>query len=82
MFAENNPRIGRTLKTHLIDIERAGVLDDDYDRFFNYRCRTIARELARNLIPQNIDEQGQAPSQDDYEDLEMAQRQGLEADEQ
>ena len=81
-FMNTNDKIKRTLRTHLINVDRAGVLDDDYDKFFNYRCRAIARELAKNLIPREIDEQIQIPSQDDFEDLETAQRQGLDADEE
>ena len=80
-FSKTNPDIRKTLRTHLIDLDRAGILDDDYDKFFSYRCRAIARHLAKNLIPQEIDEHGQIPSQDDFEDLETAQRQGLDADE-
>ena len=68
------------MRTHLINMDQAGVLDDDYDKFFNYRCRAIARELAKKLIPQQVDERGQGPNQDDFEDLETAQREGSDAD--
>ena len=79
-FQKDNSDIQRTLRTHLIDIERAGVLDNDYNKFFEYRCRAIARELAKGLIPQDIDKQGQASNYDDYEDLETAQREALDVD--
>ncbi len=77
-FSKKNPQIKRTLRTHLISLDRAGIQEDDYDKFFNYRCRAIARELAKNLIPQEIDQQGQLANPDDFEDLEMAQRQEVE----
>ena len=79
-FEKKNANIGKALRTHLISIERAGVLDDDYDRFFNYRCGAIARALANMLIPQPIDAMGQALKQDDFEDLETAQREGLDVE--
>ena len=81
MLPRNHPdRIQITFDDRRL-VANAG-LEDNYDRFFNYRCRAIARELAKNLIPQEIDEQVQIPTQDDFEDLETAQRQGLDADEE
>ena len=79
-FQEKNANIQKALRSHLISMDQAGILDDDYDKFFKYRCRAIARELARNLIPQQVDERGQAPNQDDFEDLETAQREGTDTD--
>ena len=79
-FQKKNVNIPKALRTHLISMDQAGILDDDYDKFFNYRCRAIARELAKKLIPQQVDEQGQRPNQDDFEDLETAQREGSDAD--
>ena len=79
-FQKKNTNIQQALRTHLISMDQAGVLDDDYDKFFNYRCRAIGRELAKNLIPQQVDERGQGPNQDDFEDLETAQREGFDAD--
>ena len=79
-FQKKNANIQKALRSHLISMDKAGILDDDYDKFFNYRCRAIARELARHLIPQQVDERGQAPNQDDFEDLETAQREGSDAD--
>ena len=81
-FSKNNVDIKKALRTHLISMDKAGILDDDYDKFFNYRCRVIARELSKNLIPQKVDEQGQGPNQDDFEDFETAQRQGSDTGEE
>ncbi len=33
-FARENPRLGDTMKTHLIDLDRFGVWEDDYEVFF------------------------------------------------
>ena len=79
-FSKKNSQMERTLRTHLINLERAGVRENDYNKFFSYRCRAIARELAKNLIPQAIDAHGQFANPDDLEDLETAQRQDFEAD--
>ena len=79
-FRKYNHDIREALRSHLIDLDSAGVLDDDYDRFFSYRCEAIAKELAKNLIRQEVDGRGQAPIQDDQEDIETSQRLGLESD--
>ena len=80
-FGKVNPDLPKSLHTHFIDVDQAGILDDDFDKFFKYRCKAIARELTKNLIPQEIDKQIQTLNQDDFEDLETAQRQGLDTDE-
>lgn len=69
-FKKKNPDLRATMDTHLIDLDRYGVWDDDYERFFKMRCRVLSKELAKRVIPQEIDERGQEPSVDDYEDLE------------
>ena len=79
-FSKKNHDIERTLRTHLISLEQAGIQEDDYEKFFKYRCRVIARELAKNLIPQAIDAQGQIANPDDFEDWETTQRQEVDAD--
>ena len=81
-FQKENPDLERTLRTHLISMNSSGILDDDYDKFFDYRCKAIAKELAKGLIPQEIDKQGQVVNYEDFEDLETAQREGLETDEE
>ena len=79
-FGKSNPDIEKALRSHLISMSRSGVLTDDYNKFFKYRCKAIARALAKNLIPQDIDTLGQGLNQDDFEDLEIAQSQGLDID--
>ena len=81
-FLESNSQLGESLHTHLIDLNGAGVLHDDFDGFFVYRCEAIAQELARGLIPQEVDQQLQAPNRDDFEDFETSQRLEIEPDEE
>ena len=79
-FQKENSNIERTLRSHLIDLKRAGVLDNDYETFFNYRCRKIAQELAKNLIPQEVDSQGQGSNTEDFEDPQITQREWSDTD--
>ena len=71
-----------TLRTHLIDLDSAGVLEDDYAKFFNYRCERIAQELDKVLIRQEGDQDFQSPNYEDFEDFETSQRLGIELDEE
>ena len=50
-FSRTNRDMKKTLRTHLINMDSAGVLEDNYDKFFNYRCRAIARELSKPTFP-------------------------------
>ena len=74
VFAGKNSDIDATMATHLIDLSEAGVWEDDYDKFLNYRCAAIARELAKKLIPREVDAIGQTPNEEDVEDIETVQR--------
>ena len=74
VFAGKNSDIDATMATHLIDLSEAGVWEDDYDKFLNYRCAAIARELVKKLIPREVDAIGQTPNEEDVEDLETVQR--------
>lgn len=40
------------MKTLLIDLDKDGVLDDDYARFFNARAKRVSRKLAAKIIVQ------------------------------
>ena len=72
-FQKQNDGIEKSMRSHLIfSLEKAGVFDDDYDKFFDYRSGQIARRLARKIIPQEIDGRGQATVDFDldYQDME------------
>ena len=55
-FAQDNPEIVATMKTHLInDLQSFGVWDDDYDVFFDKRVSAIREEINKRIIPQEND---------------------------
>ncbi len=66
-FAESNPAITSTMKTHLIDLDAFGVWDDDYDLFFEKRCREISRALRKWVPPRPIDSTGRQGDYDDFD---------------
>ena len=49
-FIKQNPAIDEALKSHLIgNIETFGIMNDDYDTFFDMRIKSICRELKRRV---------------------------------
>lgn len=62
-FISKNPDIEKCLSTHLIKLNgNFGVMTNDYQSFFDARCRAIGRELAKRIIPQDVDRVGTAKS--------------------
>lgn len=62
-FITKNPDIEKCTATHLIKLSDSyGVMVDDYERFFDARCRAISRELTKHIIAQQIDDLAQARS--------------------
>lgn len=56
-FIRQNENIDKTMKTHLINnLEKFGVLENDYEKFFEQRLKAISRELKKRIIKQEIDE--------------------------
>lgn len=56
-FIRQNDDIETTMKSHLINnLEDFGVLDNDYDRFFEKRIKAIHKELKKRIIYQDSDE--------------------------
>ena len=49
----NNDGIKKTMKTHLIDIDKDGIWSDDYYKFYENRSKRIIQKLNRFIIPQN-----------------------------
>ena len=78
-FRRRNPALADTMHTHLINVDKYGIWDDDYKRFLDRRCAAIARELSLKVIRQDIDERGQVPTFDDFEDIEVAERETVDA---
>ncbi len=50
-FKKENAKLKEHLKTHLIDLDKDGVLKDDYDTFFNNRAERVSEELEKLIIP-------------------------------
>jgi hypothetical protein len=62
-FISKNPDIEKCLSTHLIKLNGSfGVMTDDYESFFDARCKAISRELGKQIIPQEVDRVGTAKS--------------------
>ena len=56
-FIKQNEDIETTMKSHLInDLEAFGILENDYDRFFEKRIIAIHKELKKRIILQDSDE--------------------------
>lgn len=55
-FMKQNDEIDDTMKTHLInDLEKFGVLENDYEKFFEKRIKAISKELKKRIIKQEPD---------------------------
>ncbi len=68
-FIKQNDEIDITMKTHLIeDLEKFGVLENDYDAFFNNRLKAISKELKKRIIEQESDKSLVALEINDYEE--------------
>ncbi|WP_448604782.1 GmrSD restriction endonuclease domain-containing protein [Thermoleptolyngbya sp.] len=68
-FRDVNPNLEDTMKTHLIeDLDAFGIWDDDYDKFFDERAKSVSRELSKRVVKQDIDRQGQSSIVDDFEE--------------
>ncbi len=64
-FFKKNEDIRKTMKSHLIDIEKDGIWDNDYDTFYDNRLERITKELQKFIIPQDTKEELEV-----YEDIE------------
>ncbi|WP_195962592.1 GmrSD restriction endonuclease domain-containing protein [Clostridium tyrobutyricum] len=55
-FKNQNKEFDNTMKTHLIgDLDKFGILEDDYDLFIHERSKLINDELKKRIIKQTID---------------------------
>lgn len=69
-FIKQNEDIDATMKSHLINLETSGVLDNDYDKFFNERIKAIHKELKKRIIIQESDNDSANLSLPSNEDIE------------
>jgi hypothetical protein len=49
-FKHDNIKLSDTMRTHLIDIDSAGIWTDDYSLFFEKRLKEIQTQLKERLI--------------------------------
>ncbi len=70
-FSKKNPDIERTMKTHLIDLEKFGVWENDYDKFFDKRCKAISKQFKKRIIEQDVDKLRQDVNLNDREEEEL-----------
>jgi len=50
-FQDENPELPHALRTHLIDIEHSGVIQDDYPAFLKHRSEKIFAEIQKRIEP-------------------------------
>ncbi|MFQ5714170.1 MAG: DUF262 domain-containing protein [Candidatus Scalinduaceae bacterium] len=70
-FAKKNEDLDKTMKSHLININRDGIWDDDYNTFFVNRAKAVSRLLKQRIIPDEIDKKGQKEFDSDFEESEL-----------
>lgn len=66
-FKKHNDELKSTMKSHLIDIEKDGIWENNYDKFYHARLKRISKALNKFIIPQ--DSVSEAPLEV-YEDIE------------
>jgi hypothetical protein len=79
-FANHNDNIEATMATHLIDLD-VGISDNDYDAFFDARCKAISEKLAAYIPPRSIDDGGPTISDDDIDpDAEIDEQEEVDVE--
>jgi hypothetical protein len=52
-FEKDNPDLIKTMRTHLIgNLDRFGVFDNDYNKFYQSRAKAVSKELKKRIIEQ------------------------------
>ncbi|TWI72214.1 hypothetical protein LZ24_01620 [Desulfobotulus alkaliphilus] len=74
-FQKHNDELENTMKSHLIDIAKDGVWDNDYDKFYRARLKRISKALNKFIIPQ--ESLSETPLEV-YEDIEEPEIEGIE----
>lgn len=71
-FQRVNPQLKETMKTHLIlDLDKFGVWEDDYEKFIKRRAKAVSKELGKRIVKQEIDKQVQPKLLDDYDESSL-----------
>ena len=79
-FRKQNSHLKETMRTHLIDLDKFGVWEDDYDLFFQERCKLIARRLRAWVPKRPVDTVGVRPHDEDYDPDDRSAGNGLDAE--
>jgi len=71
-YLKQNPKLAITMKSHLVDIERDGIWDNDFETFFENRVGRIVKELNKFIIKQDsegdaLEEYSDKDEDDDFE---------------
>ncbi|MEW6236549.1 MAG: DUF262 domain-containing protein [Candidatus Omnitrophota bacterium] len=69
-FSKQNKNLDICMKTHLINIEKYNIYNDDYDSFFFGRCKAFSLELKKRIIEQDIDSKQPALSASETQEIE------------
>ncbi|WP_209332829.1 DUF262 domain-containing protein [Lunatimonas salinarum] len=72
-FRKENEDLVQTMKTHLIDIEKDGIWENDYETFYNNRLKRIAKALNKFIIQQETQKNLEV-----YEDIEEVEPETVE----
>ena len=49
-FQDEDPKLKEYLKTHLIDLDKDEVLEDNYKKFFDNRAKRVSAEIKKRII--------------------------------
>jgi len=66
-FKDENKKLHSTIKTHYIDLEKDGIWEDNYEKFYRNRAKRVSQALKRRMIKQDVDSMGRTTNYDDYE---------------
>ncbi len=67
-FARHNKELENTMKTHFIDVEKDGVWDNDYEKFFYARRKRVSNALNKFIIPQDSSRPLEVYSEEDEDE--------------
>jgi hypothetical protein len=72
-FRKENEDLAQTMRTHLIDIDKDGIWENDYETFYNNRLKRITKALNKFIIQQDAPK-----SLEVYEDIEEVEPETVE----
>ena len=72
-FRKENEDLAQTMRTHLIDIDKDGIWENDYDTFYHNRLKRITKALNKFIIQQDTPK-----SLEVYEDIEEVEPETVE----